>query len=130
MKRFIETYFKIISEEQNPFDKDKYIRIDTYKDISIYVSKDHVLLRNNERYNGKVVIKVYILRFLKEIIKENILSLLKYNKKKFIAFFTISNIKMAGELQKISGKWYCKIDTLLPPQATIKHYDLYREISL
>lgn len=130
MKYIFETYLNIISEEQNPFDKDKYIRIDTYKDISIYVSKAHVLLRNNERYNGKVVIKAYILRFLKEIVKENILSSLTYNKKKFMIFFTISNIKIAGELQKISGKWYCKIDTLLPLQAAVKHYDLYREITL
>ena len=69
MKYIFETYFKIISEEQNPFDKNKHVRIDTYKDISIYVSKAHVLLRNNERYNGKVVIKTYILKFLKEIVK-------------------------------------------------------------
>lgn len=47
-----------------------------------------------------------------------------------MVFFTISNIKIAGELQKISGKWYCKIGTLLPPQATVKYYDLYREITL
>ena len=46
-----------------------------------------------------------------------------------MVFFTISNIKIAGELQKISGKWYCKIDTLLPPQATVKYYDLYMEIT-
>lgn len=46
-----------------------------------------------------------------------------------MVFFTISNIKIAGELQKISGKWYCKIDTLLPPQSTVKYYDLYREIT-
>lgn len=130
MKYIFETYLNIISEEQNPFDKNKHVRIDTYKDISIYVSKAHVLLRNNERYNGKVVIKTYILKFLKEIVKENILSSLTYNKKKFMVFFTISNIKIAGELQKISGKWYCKIDTLLPPQAAVKHYDLYREITL
>ena len=47
-----------------------------------------------------------------------------------MVFFTISNIKIAGELQKISGKWYCKIDTLLPVNAKPKHYNLYKEIAL
>lgn len=34
MKYIFETYLNIISEEQNPFDKNKHVRIDTH--IKIY----------------------------------------------------------------------------------------------
>ena len=45
MKYIFETYLNIISEEQNPFDKDKYILVlnDSYhttREVSLYIAKN------------------------------------------------------------------------------------------
>lgn len=126
MKNFFETYFNLIFEEQNPFDKDKYVFKFVYSDIHVYVSRQHLIQRSIERYAISLNLTYAIKRFLKEFKNKNI-KMIK-NKIGFSVKFLKSNLMFAGEFQLIARKLYCKINTVLPPNGFHKKNDLYLEI--
>ncbi len=126
MKYIFETYLNIISEEQNPFDKDKYIFKFIYNDIHVYFSRYHLIQRSIERYATSLNLIYAVKRFLKEFKSKN--SKMTKTKMGFSVKFLKSNLMFAGEFHIIAKKLYCKINTVLPPNGFHKKNDLYLEI--